>query len=360
MTERTLRQGELAHIVGQQQTAGSPRGRHDLEDRETADNLMLVCADEHDEIDAAGTLDLFTVERLRRIKRNHEDRIRHVTGLGDDRATVVLRMAGRVRGYEVELTRQTAATAVITSEDRFPLFLESYERHGLEIDLRHVPGEMTVDRCGVPDEETASEAYYRIATAVIDDVIDHQLNRGIARERVAHLSVFGFARLPLLVYLGSRLDDTVPTDIYQRHREDQSWSWSKTAPVVDFEVHLDVDQQPSQDAVLMLNLSGTIQPGEVPPHLGGLRRYRVSPVGAAAAPDILRSRASLNRFEQALRALFAELEANAKQVRRLHVLLAVPLSAGVTLGRTRDRYVHPVLVLYDRTPCGYRQALEIS
>ncbi|MEU1484480.1 HNH endonuclease [Streptomyces sp. NPDC005752] len=359
MTDRTVRQGELAHIVGQQPTAGSPRGEHDLGERDSADNLMLVCADEHDEIDASGTLDVFTVERLRALKRAHEDRIKHVTGLADDRATTVLRMVGRVRGQEVELTRQTAATAVITSGDRFPLFLESYERHGVEIDLRHVAGEMTIDLRDIPDEETGGAAYYRAATAVIDEVIDNQLNRGIARDKVAHLSVFGFARLPLLVYLGSRLDDTVPTDVYQRHREDESWSWSQTAPVVDFAVHLDVDQPPAPEAVLVLNLSGTIQPEEVPQQLAGLRRYRVSPVGAASAPDVLRNRASLTRFQEVLRSLFADLEASAKQVRCLHVLFAVPLSAGVSLGRVRDRQVHPALVLYDRTPSGYRRALEI-
>lgn len=85
-------------------------------------------------------------------------------------------MVGRVRGQEVELTRQTAATAVITSGGRFPLFLASYERHGMEIDLRHVAGEMTIDLRDIPDEEAGSSPYYRAATAAIDEVIDNQLN----------------------------------------------------------------------------------------------------------------------------------------------------------------------------------------
>jgi hypothetical protein len=41
---------------------------------------------------------------------------------------------------------------------------------------------------------------------------------------VHHLSVFAFARLPLLVYLGSCLDDTIATDIYQRHRLNEAWT----------------------------------------------------------------------------------------------------------------------------------------
>lgn len=360
MTERTIRLGELAHIVGQQKTAGSPRGEHDLEERDNADNLMLICADEHDEIDARETLDIFTIERLQTIKQSHEDRIKHVTGIAADHTTTVLRMVGRVRGREVELTRQTAAATVIASTDRYPLFLESYSRHGLEIDLRHVLGEAKIDLRDVPGEETAGPDYYRMATDIIDNVIEHQLNRGIARDQIAHLSVFGFARLPLLVYLGAHLDDTVPTDIYQRHRHDESWRWSDDAPKVDFSVYVDCDEPPTDDAVLILNVSGTIQPQELPAPLANLRRYRISPINGASAPDVMRHRDSIANFQSAVRSLFADIEASAKSIRRLHIMPALPLSAAVSLGRVHDRQVHPKLEIYDRTPTGYYCALKIS
>ncbi|MFJ2592039.1 SAVED domain-containing protein [Streptomyces erythrochromogenes] len=96
---------------------------------------------------------------------------------------------------------------------------------------------------------------------------------------------------------------------------------------------------PADEAVLVLNISGTIQPGELPPQLAGLRRYRISPADAAAAPDIMRHHDSLARFQENLRALFADIEANAKAIRRLHILPAVPLSAAVSLGRVHDRQV---------------------
>ena len=110
LTHEEFSLGELAHIVGQQTNPGSPRGQSQLpeEDRDKADNLMLVCASEHDEIDRAGALDVLTVGKLKQIKQEHEDRIRHITGLDKNRRTVVLRVMGRIRGNEVELTRQTA------------------------------------------------------------------------------------------------------------------------------------------------------------------------------------------------------------------------------------------------------------
>ncbi|MEV7087382.1 SAVED domain-containing protein [Streptomyces sp. NPDC093085] len=357
LAHRPIRLGELAHIVGQQNTVGSPRGQNDLPERDTADNVMLVCADE---IDAPENLDVFTVEKLLALKHAHEDRIKHVTGIAPDRTTTVLRMIGQVRGQQVELTRQTASSAVLISGDRVPLFLESYSRHGIEIELRHVLGEATIDLRDVPGENGTNGEYYSQAKAVIDNVVDNKLNEGISRDQVAHLSVFGFARIPLLVYLGSRLDDTVPTDIYQRHRHDETWTWSEDGPVVAFATHLDLDVPPAEEAVLVLNISGTIQPGELPLRLAGLRRYRISSADAAAAPDIMRHRDSLARFQENLRALFADTEANARAIRRLHILPAVPLSAAVSLGRVHDRQVHPSLTIYDRTDGGYRPALEIK
>jgi hypothetical protein len=219
----------------------------------------------------------------------------------------------------------------------------------MEIDLRHLPG-----------EAEAGPDYYRLATRRIDEAVDRKLSEGIAADQVNHLSVFAFARLPLLVYLGSRLDDTVPTDVYQRHRAGESWLWSPEARPAEFAVTGVTGGPPADEAVLILNVSGTIQPVEVPASIAGLRTYTVAPTDTAPAPDILRDRASLDAFEATIRTFFAQLETTAKNVRRLHVLPAIPLSAAVTLGRAHDPQVHPRLLIHDRTDTGYQPALEIS
>ncbi|WP_313896322.1 SAVED domain-containing protein [Streptomyces sp. YIM 98790] len=362
MSGRTLNLGELAHIVGRGSGVRSPRGEQPLDHarREDADNLMLLCADQHSEIDAAGGLDLFTVEKLRRVKQDHEDRIRHVTGLGPDRATTVLRMVGPVHGNEVELSRQTAATAVVAG-DRFPLFLESYTRHGLEIDLRGAPGESQAAPFTASRAAAASRDYYRVATQVIDSVIERQLRPGIMRDAVRHVSVFGFARLPLLVHLGSRLDDTVPTDIYQRHREDESWVWRDgNGPVPGFTTQIDHDVPAGSEAVVVINVSGAIGMQEVPAALAGLRRWEIRPVGVPTGPDIMRGRRCLERFTAALRGFFAGLEAEAKTLERLHVLPALPMSAAIVLGRVHHPQVHPPLVVYERLAGSYVPTLEVG
>jgi hypothetical protein len=349
MSYRVVHLGELAHVVGQQATAGSPRGSDPLPDaeRDLADNLMLLCGDDHEEIDDSTVVDDFTTSWLLSRKRAHEDRIHHLTGLTDDRSTTVVRMVGNVRGRTVELTRETAAMAVIRSADRYPLFLESYSRHGIEIDLR-----------ALPEETAAGPDYYRAASAVIDSTVA-RLREGATADSVTHLSVFGFARLPLLVYLGSSIDDTIATDIYQRHRVDEGWYWSSDAPIADFTVSAPEDPATSE-AVLLLSVSGTIQALDVPPELAGFRRYHLGPSEGTAHPDMIRRRQSLVNFDQRLRGLLSHLEETTKTLTRLHVLPALPVCAAVTLGRVHDPQVHPTMTIYDRGPRGYLPAMEIT
>ena len=168
----------------------------------------------------------------------------------------------------VELTRDSATTAILRSSDRFPDYRLCLDRHGIEIDLRQLPGEPEADH-----------RYYSAAKAAIDEVIDHKLVEGVARENIAHLSVFAFARIPLLVYLGSRLDDTIPTEIYQRHRAGETWDWPPTAKASDFLVQSPTSLAGASEAVLVLNVSGTIQPQELPANLLDLPTFVLQPDG---------------------------------------------------------------------------------
>jgi hypothetical protein len=350
LSGREVTFGELAHIVGQAQTGASPRGLEDLDpaERDEPENLILVCEDEHTELDKNTTQELFGVDFLRRLKQEHEERILHVTGFAEDRSTVVIRMVGQLRGNAVEVDRNAVAAAVIGTADRFPRFALAYDRHSIEIDLRHLPGEAAAD-----------ESYYRRGTAIIDEVIDHKFHEGVARDQINHVSVFAFARLPLLAYLGSKLDDTVPTDVYQRHRHTDGWQWPATAPVA-FSLILPTAVSSAAEGVLVLNVSGTIGHDELPAAVRDPPRFELTTATVTPSPDVLSSPAALAAFAGRLRELLAEVEARHKGLRRLHVFAAVPVAAAVTLGQIRDPAVHPSFQLYDRTPAGYRPVLEIG
>jgi hypothetical protein len=346
---RELTFGEAAHIIGQLETEKSPRGLDDDLglDRDNADNLMLVCDDEHDEIDKAGSRDAFTGDFLRAMKHRHEDRIRLTTGFTEYHGTTPLRMIGWLRGNPVEVSRDTVASAVMRGAGRFPRF-DLSTRNTLEIDLRGLPGEAD----GGPD-------YYSTAKSKIDQIIDHKVADAVAAEEISHLSVFAFARLPLLVYLGTKLDDTVPIDIYQRHRSTEDWQWPDPSAAVTFEVDTSDPAASGEEAVLIMNISGSIERDELPEAVQGMPHFKLS-VEGIAHPDVFAGPNTLTAFAAACRRLLAEIEKGHKRIRLLHVFAAMPLSSGVTFGRVFDPDVHPTIAIYDRTHHGYMPALEVG
>jgi hypothetical protein len=345
--------GELAHIVGARGTTGSPRGLDAMseDDRRKAENLLLICADHHDEIDRRGSLDAMTIERLRKIKRDHEVWVAKVTGLDRGRATAVLRLIGNVRGKSVDVPRDLAAAAVLKTDDRFPDFPFGLDRSGIEIDLREIPGEPAPDA-----------TYWKVGMAKIDEVIGYQVAEAIRRDRVSHMSVFAFARLPLLVYLGAAIDDNIAVEVYQRHRETDAWAWLDNQAVEFAAASVGELDASAAEAVLILNVSGAVSPDEIPDDLRPLPRIVLAPTANIPAPDIMSSREALRSFESTLRGLFADLEASAKGLRRLHVFGALPLSAAVALGRVHDPHIRPPLAVYCRDDASgtYSYALDIG
>jgi hypothetical protein len=340
--------GELAHIVGQQESERSARGMHPMprEDRDTAYNVILACGSCHGEIDDLLVAGLLDVPQLNRRKAAHEQRIRHVTTLPHDQRSLVLRVIGGLRGNPGEVTHDTAARAVI-STGRFPWFDLDRDRIGMEIDLRFLPGEAAAD-----------QDYYRSACRGIDQIVDVKLQDAIRSGAAKHVSVFPWARLPLLVYLGAKLEDNASIEVFQRHRATQDWLWDDDAPEHLFTVSTSGDLTVATEALLLLDVSGTVTPGELPEQLARLPRLHIEP-DVPPNTDILRARASLEVFCEAIREVNATLDAH-KNVRNLHVVGALPPAAAVELGRLHDRHIHPTLIIHDRTDGGgYRRALEI-
>jgi hypothetical protein len=342
--------GQMAHIVGWKNAEGSPRGVDPLpaDERNDADNLMLLCYDQHRVIDNRSMWEVFDADTLRAMKRRHERRIQQLTGMGDDDKTTVLRVIGAIRGASVSASPQSVSRALL-ADGRFP----NYALLGVD--------ELEVDLRGLAGEDPADPAYWSAGRGMIADRL-RLLGAQVNRETVRHISVFAFGRIPLLVTLGSLLDDTIPTSVYAKRRGgDEGWGWAEQASTVDFEyVELRAGSDPLRVAVVF-SISGPVDHQRLPEHIDDtVSVYEVRPVGAAPSPDVLASAVSLDNFTRAWRDLLAHIEASHPGLKSVDVFPAVPVTAAVQLGRAPMRDVHPALRVYDRTPDGYEFALEVS
>ncbi|MBO3272022.1 SAVED domain-containing protein [Hymenobacter defluvii] len=349
-----LNRGEMAHIVGQSQGPKSPRGNHSLakELRDEVDNLLLLCADHHHTIDDVVARGDYTVEQLHEIKRRHEDRILHVTGLSAHSSnTTIVRMLGSIRGYTTHLTRAECNSATIWhNPSRFADFALDINRQGTEINL--VPFD---------NPEGDVEFYYKNVRKCIDSGLKY-IRQGIAERQIEHLSIFGFARIPALVYLGFSLGNKVGNTLFQRRRvDDKHWHWQVDAPTHSFEWQLIQAGNDSKRVAVILNVSGTIHPTELPEHIDdSYYVFLITVIGITPSPDVILSVESLDNFRLCYRQWLAHLENGHKLAPEIHCFSAIPCAIAIACGLDLMPNAHPALVVYDRMPRDFAIALTVN
>jgi hypothetical protein len=337
-TGRDVMVGQLAHIVGWSSAPGSPRGSDPLPEaeRNQAANLMLLCYDQHRVIDNRSLWVVFDVDTLRAMKRKHEQRIRKLTGMGEERATTVLRVVGNLHGRPVDLTDNRVMNALL-ERDRFPDWtLRGTDE--LEVDLRAFPG-----------EDSSTPGYWASAREHLEDRLGY-LRTQVRKGQVGHLSVFALARIPVLVMLGTLLDETLPTDFYPKRRDgSEGWGWTPESVEIDFS-HTRV--RPGSDphrVAVMLSVSGSVDPGRLPPEVDDRSTlYELRPVGTTPAPTLISNAATLDAFSRAWRQVLAEIEVNHRGTSSIDVFPAVPAAAAVSMGRHLMRVAQPPLRVFDR------------
>ena len=350
-TIEPLSLGELAHNVGQKQSANSPRGLDplDLAKRNDADNLLLLCGDDHRSIDSKLNAGIYTVEYVRLQKKRHEERIRYLTGLGEDAETVVLRVIGDIRGAAVELSEQGAARAVLAAGGRYPRFGWGYDGADFEVDLRNLPPEQ-------------SSVYWRAGRERIVDQIGLRLREAVARGQVCHLSVFCLARIPLLACVGEQLDDKVPTELFQKQRGgDEGWGWDPSAAPITF-AHDRLRAGTSDRVAVIMGLSAPLSVTDLPRELENATVWSIQPREQPPSRDVFRARASLDNFARAYHDCLAEIESTRPKPDAIDIFPAVPATAAVTLGRGLMRGAQPAVRVHDRTAPTqpFEFALEIN
>ncbi len=330
--------GELAHNVGWGKK--SPRGKSKLdpEQRREAQNLLLLCRTCHKPIDDRGVVGRYSVEELARLKREHEQRIRFLTAIDADRQATIVRVVGPVRDINPELCYDTVLGAT-TAAGLFPTLLPGSNSAEYDLDLCQRAD------FGTPAHFSNCADEITVLTRKIDD--------GARRGEIKRLAVFAFARIPLLIHLGARLDDKLPTLVFQRQRVDgtNAWRWpADPPPPATFETSLLQSGTDSRRVSLLVNLSGTIQRQELPPHIDDAYNvYVLAPTTPSQPhPSLISSPPALLNFDYAVRAFLARVEAEHGKIDSVDLFAAIPLSAAISLGRVLMPNLSPAWAVFDR------------
>jgi hypothetical protein len=315
----------IAHIISWIPTG--PRGDKELSPilATNISNLMLMCKKHAGMIDVKKNIPQYTVAYLQQCKTEHEGRIALQTSIDVSRKTTVVRLQSNIRGRLVEVPYLDAYSALIASK-RYP-----NDDKGILIDL-------TVLNYG--SDSTAWE----IAKRTIDTKLDKGLAVGNDGLKSSHLSIFGLAPIPVLAYLGFRLGNTIPAEIYIKTRG-MPWSLNSGEPQLTLKTSHLRRAPRAKKVALSIAISGTTSTSEIEKHLGKAPIFTIR--SQSPGLDQIRYIEELEHFRKVYRNTIDAIREQYGKQCEIHVFGAMPTCAAVVCGRELVDGVDPVMVMYE-------------
>jgi hypothetical protein len=328
LTYLKAKTGYLAHIVAEK--PGGPRGHSTRSEELKADpeNFMLLCAKHHKMVDV-DQVEEHPEALLLRYKREHDERIELQTGIHPSKRTHVVLFGMNIQDRRGLVNFEQAHQAIMP--ERYPA-----SARGIRIDLNEV---------GLTP---ADAEYWDVAMKIIKRkaaaVHEEKDSTGV---EINHLSIFGLADIPLLVYFGRAVGDIVPADVYQRHRSPANWQW-RAMSSQGFNYTLITPDKPETGckAAVILSLSGVVHREEVERIMGEpLPIYELTI--ANPGRDYLQSQEQLELFTREWKELLTRIRATHGIECEVHLFPAVPVAVAIEMGRALLPAADPVLHLYN-------------
>lgn len=324
LTGETGNFAENAHIVAFRELGARGADNRPV-DINSVENLMLLCRRDHKLIDDNPVR--YARPELEQHKREHEARIKRVTGLGPSMQTTVLAFTAMVGAFKPVIGRAEISDALLP---RYPA------------DGAHI-----LDLTSLGGEEPG--ALYEVACRRIAQTAETLHATGGALEGTRHLSLFALAPIPMLMRLGHAIGNKVATDFFQCHRDKpQRWSWYEGEEPARFAVSVRQRGSDPRKVALVMALSGSVVSSSLPRAIDDQYTvYEIGLSGRAQTTTFLRQREDLENFRETYRSLLARLRGQHSALRELHVFPAVPAPVAVACGFDLLPKVDPTLVVYD-------------
>jgi hypothetical protein len=258
-----------------------------------------------------------------------------VTGTQTPSQTHILRLVAPIGDHRPSIDMEEVTRAIAP---RVPF------DEGLSLTLEHRDGSDTLYQEGAA-----------LITHKVTGFIEHRVSPAATR----HLSIFGFAPMPLLMHLGRTVGDKLPAEVYERHRHTDSWCWDADGPALEWTTVFPARIVRKRSVALLLSVSAPVSTDDVRRALDDdFDIVELTLPRAQRVPNTVRTRAQLHAFAQQWRTALNRIQEEYEPA-RIHLFPAAPLSVCVELGRRLLPKGDPELVVYDRMAGGFRSTLTL-
>ena len=339
LTKRNFNKAYIAHIVAD--VPGGPRGdavrSPVLKDDIT--NLMLLCDTHHrliDRADVAGNPETL----LLAMKKEHEDRIENVTAIAPNMQSHILTYKANVGAFTPEMSYQTVSQFLMPTH--YPAMADT-----IDLSLSN-----SIQKDSTP-------AYWTTEVANLEAQFDRKLFQKFTKGEIQHLSIFAFAPIPLLVKLGTLINDIYTCQINQKVRNPDTWKLDDDTTEVKYTVVEPVNNH--KTVALNISLSASITNDRITEILGEECDIYTITIDNPFN-DYLKSKRHLEDFSITIRQLLNKIKVQYGDKTPLHIFPAMPIAKAVELGRVWMPKADMPLFLYDQNTAnnGFTKAIEIS
>lgn len=317
---------QLAHIIGA--SKDGPRGGDDS-DRLAKDpsNLMLVCTPCHKEIDDSITRGDYSIKRLKEMKEEHSTRVRMLLDQ-PGRKTRPLIFTTQIGGQQSAFSMRSILQAIL------PDYPDKIEENWYRINSGSFNRE-DIDSWGILTNE-------------IDYTLG-ELNRACSNGNINHVSVFGLAPQPLLMYLGRSIGDKIACQIFEPRRtedQDKSWAWDEeNGESISFKTFI-IQKGSSKDVILLIALSDYLESDKYSSlELESPYIYQISIENPVQG--FLKRKSDSASFKLSARYILNKIQKEVGKDCRIHVVPAMPASLAIEFGKLLQPTKDPEVVVYE-------------
>lgn len=338
LTKRNFNQAYIAHIVAD--VPGGPRGNA-IRSSQLADdisNLMLLCDTCHrriDKDDVNGHHEPLLVE----MKQEHEERIDRVTAIASDMQSHIITYKANVGIHTPPLIYNQISGFV------YPYYPATSST--IDLSLSNSP------------QRDKDEVFWATELNNIETQYKEQLRPKFRRGEIGHISIFAFAPMPLLIKLGTLINDIQTVEIHQPVRSPKTWNLQDDEIETNYSITEPADNYPT--VALNISLSATINNDRITNVLGNECSIYTITIDSPFN-DFLKSKVQLQNFSEKVRHLLNLIKSKYDAYTPLHIFPAMPIATAIELGRAWMPKADMPLIIYDENTAnsGFFKAIEIN
>ena len=338
ITNRFFNISYFAHIVADE--PNGPRGcakRSKLLSQDL-ENLMLMCDKHHrliDKIDIDGHPEKLLLEW----KAEHEKRIELLTSIKPN-------FHSHIVTYKANIGQHS------------PTFDFKYLANYLLPNL--YPAQTSTIDLGLADSpfRDKDDIFWKAELNALEINFNQRLETLLRQNQINHISLFAFAPMPLLIKLGTLLNDIHNVEIHQPVRNPKTWNLSDDNTKIEFKII--EPKEHFENVALNISLSGNIDNIRIQNVLGeNCSIYTLTIENPFN--DFLQTKEQLKEFSKIIKLLFNRIKLKYDNKTTLNIFPAMPIATAIELGRSWMPKVDMPLAIFDENKLndGFFKTIEI-